>query len=159
MPSAPCACAATSAPYSAASSTAARICSSVNSGAPGLVPSAMTAPVAMTLIRSAPPWSTRRTALRHLVDGVDDADPQLARDDRVDVGRHAGDVAATTGAGDVGAGDLHPRTLDPAGVDRVAQGDVDERAEGADVADGREAGAQRVARVADPDSASCAPLR
>jgi hypothetical protein len=34
--------------YSAASSTAARISASLNSGAPGVVPSVNTAPVAMT---------------------------------------------------------------------------------------------------------------
>ena len=64
MPSAPCAWAATSAPESEASSTAARICSSVSSGAPGTPPGAMTAPVAISFTKSAPPCSTRRTARR-----------------------------------------------------------------------------------------------
>ena len=64
MPSAPCACAATCVPTSAASSTAARISSSLNSGAPGVVPSVSTAPVAMTLMKSAPPLRMRRTRVR-----------------------------------------------------------------------------------------------
>ena len=103
----------------------------------------------MSLIRSAPPWRIRADPLAHLVD---------ASRRRRSAGRgHAAstsgasprDVAAAAGAGDVGAGALHPRARQPAGVDGVAQRDVDERAIGADVADGREAGPQRVARVAD----------
>jgi hypothetical protein len=48
----------TKAPYFAASSTAARISSSLNSATPGFVPGVSTAPVAITLIRSAPPLSS-----------------------------------------------------------------------------------------------------
>ena len=64
----------------------------------------MTAPVAITFTRSAPPCSTRRTALR--TSSTESATPsaQVARHDGVDVGRQAGDVAATAGAGDVRPG-------------------------------------------------------
>ena len=54
MPSAPCAWAATCVPAPSASSTAARSSSSVNSGMPGFVPLVSTAPVASTLMKSAP---------------------------------------------------------------------------------------------------------
>ena len=149
MPSAPCACAATSAPYSAASSTAARICSSVSSGAPGTPPRGhhRTGRDQLDQVGAAVEHPPHGAA--HLVDGVDDPHPQLVRHDGVDVRRQAGDVAAAAGAGDVRAGDPHPRPDHPAGVDRVAQRDVDERAERADVADGGEAGQHGVAGVAD----------
>ena len=56
--------AATCAPRSAATSTAARISSSVNSGMPGLVPRVSTAPVAITLMKFAPPARISRTRRR-----------------------------------------------------------------------------------------------
>jgi hypothetical protein len=60
-------------------------------------------------------------------------------------------VAAAPWRGDVRAGALHPRADDVAPIDRVAQGAVREGAEGAEIADGREAGPDRVAGVADAD--------
>ncbi len=60
MPCVPCAWAATWVPYAAATSTAARISSSDSSGTPGLVPGASTAPVAITLMKSAPPCRIAR---------------------------------------------------------------------------------------------------
>ena len=75
IPSAPWACAATNVPYSAACSTAARICSSVYSETPGLVPRVSTAPVAMILMKSAPPFEQRPHPLAHLVGRVGDAEP------------------------------------------------------------------------------------
>ncbi len=54
MPSVPWAWAATKVPAIPAVSTAAFSSSSVNSGAPGVVPEVSTAPVAITLMKSAP---------------------------------------------------------------------------------------------------------
>ena len=66
------------------------------------------------------------------------------------VGRQATDVAPAATAADEGAGHHHPRTGRPPGVDRVAQGDVDEGPVVADVAHAGEAGVEGVARVAHP---------
>jgi hypothetical protein len=68
----------------------------------------------------------------------------------VGVGREPADVAAASPAADEGARDHHPRTRCPAGVDRVAERDVDERPVAADVAHAREAGLQCGACVAHP---------
>ena len=59
---------------------------------------------------------------------VDDAEAQASGGRPMRRGL-AGDLAATAGRGDVGAGALHPRAGRPATVDRVAQRDVDERPE------------------------------
>ena len=64
MPSAPWAWAATWVPWAAASSTAAASSSGDSSGAPGRVPRASTAPVAITLMKSAPPYRIARTRWR-----------------------------------------------------------------------------------------------
>ena len=84
----------------------------------------------------------------NLVDGVRHAEPELARN--LDVGSESGDVAAAGRTRDIGTGTGHPGADTGARLDRVAQRDVDERAERAHVADRREAGEQRVARVRDP---------
>ena len=64
------------------------------------------------------------------------------------VGRQTTDVAPAATAPDEGAGHHHPRTRRPACVDRVTQGDVDERPVVADVAHAGEPGTQRRACVA-----------
>ncbi len=64
MPAEPCACAAVSRPDFLASSTPARISSSVSCGEPGSTPGVITPPVAMSLMTSAPALSCSRTALR-----------------------------------------------------------------------------------------------
>ena len=69
---------------------------------------------------------------------------------QLDVGGQAGDGPAAPGDGDVRAGHRHPRADHGAVADRVAQGHVDERPEGADVAHGREPGHHGGPRVADP---------
>jgi hypothetical protein len=73
MPSLPWAWAATKAPWAAASSTAAASSSGDSSGAPGRVPRASTAPVAITLMKSAPPYRIART--RCLTSAGEDASP------------------------------------------------------------------------------------
>ena len=95
----------------------------------------------------------------YVVEGVHDTDPQLGGHQRFGVGSEPADVAAATGAADVGTGHHHPRSGRPAGLDRVAERDVDEGAVGADVAHAGEAGEQGVAGVADPVIASWAPVR
>src|SRR5439155_21669515 len=77
-------------------------------------------------------------------------EPELPGEHRIDVRREPGEIAAATRAGHVGAGAQHPRALDPPRLYRVAQGNVDERAEGSDVADRREPGEQRVTGVLYP---------
>ena len=64
MPVEPCACAAVRRPAFVASSTAARISSSVSCGEPGSTPGVITPPVAMSLMTSTPALSCSRTALR-----------------------------------------------------------------------------------------------
>ena len=59
------------------------------------------------------------------------------------IGRDAGHAACATGDRDVGAGNIHAWTEDVAAGNCVAQGDVVERAVGAEIANGREAGHQR----------------
>jgi hypothetical protein len=86
----------------------------------------------------------------HLIDPARHAEPQLPRDDRIDIGRQPGEVAAPARARHVGARAQHPGAIDPPRLDRISQRDIDERAERSDVADGRETGEQRVARVLDP---------
>ena len=113
--------------------------------APGSVPAVSTAPVAITLMKSAPWSSSSFTCWRTSRLVVGDAAAEL-------VGHHRalgqpGDFAAAAGDGDVGAGDEHARPGHVAGVDRVAQGDVGEAAVDADVAHGGEAGAHGVAGI------------
>ena len=148
MPSVPWACAATYAPFAAASSTAARTSGSASSTAPESVPRVRTAPVTMHLMTLAPPATRARTFVADLVGVADDPEAQRVRQPHRR--RLAGHLATAAGARDVGAGALHPRARRPAGLDGVAQRDVDERPERPDVAHGREPGAQRVPRVADP---------
>ena len=129
----------------AASSTAARISASLYSDSPGSVPAVSTAPVAITLMKSAPPSSRSLHLLPHLALGVGDAAAEL-------VGHHRalgqpGDLAAAAGDGDVGAGHEHARPGHVAGVDRIAQGDIGEAAIDADIAHGGEAGAHGIAGV------------
>ena len=57
----------------------------------------------------------------HLVHARGDAEPQLVRDDRVDVRRQAGEVAAAAGTGHVRSRAQHPGAGDPPGVDRLTQ--------------------------------------
>ncbi len=83
----------------------------------------------------------------HLVDARRHAETQVARHDAVDVDREAGEVAATAGTGDVGTGASHARAEHVAGIDRLPERDVDERAERADVAHGGEPGARIVRRA------------
>ncbi len=64
MPSAPIACAAVRIPWLCASSTPARISSSVNWAMAGTEPLVSTPPVAMNLMQSAPSLRCSRTALR-----------------------------------------------------------------------------------------------
>src|SRR6266508_3066170 len=146
MPSAPCACAATNVPYSAASSTAARISSSLNSGAPGAVPRVSTAPVAMTLMKSAPRWRISRTTRR--ISSTEFATPNRSSRGTSRSGATGGMSPPPLEIGDERSGALHPRPDDIARVDRVAEGDVDEGPEGPDVADGGEPGHHGVACVA-----------
>ncbi len=84
----------------------------------------------------------------YLVGRARDAEAQVPRDRVVDVRREAGDVAAALRTREVGAGAGHPRALHPARLDPVAQRNVDERSERADVTNGGEPGPQRVAGVA-----------
>ena len=91
-----------------------------------------TAPVPMHLMRSAPPISSRRTRSRTSAGERDDAEAEVLG--QPDVVGEADDVAAAPRRGDERAGALHPRALDVARVDRVAQREVDERAERPEVA-------------------------
>ena len=78
----------------------------------------------------------------------DDAGAHLRRDvDPV----QAGHLAAPARSRHVRAGGLHPRPVDEAVVDCVAELEIEERAERPDVAHGREPGAQGDRRVAHPD--------
>ena len=78
-----------------------------------------------------------------------DADPRVRRAGGAD--RQARELAAALGCRDVRARRLHPWTDDPAGVDSVAQGAVEEGPKGADVADGGEACPEGCGRVAGTD--------
>ena len=147
-PSAPCACAATCVPLASASSTAARISSSVSSGSPGFVPDVRTAPVAITLMKSAPASKIRRTFARTWSGPVET--PTRSSLGTGTSGGETGDVAAAAGAGHVRAGAHHPGPGDPAVLDRLAEREVDERVERPHVADGGEAAEQRGARVRHP---------
>ena len=105
-----------------------------------------TAPVPMHLMRSAPPISSRRTRSRTSAGRRDDAEPEVVR--QPDVVGQPDDVAAAPRRRDERARALHPRPLELAARDRVPQRDVDERAERADVAGGREARLDRDPGVA-----------
>ena len=70
----------------------------MNSGAPGFVPLVKTAPVASTLMKSAPLREDPPDVGAHLVRTDRHAEPQLGRNHRVDVDRQAGDVARPAGA-------------------------------------------------------------
>ena len=102
----------------------------------------------MHLMTSAPPATSARTRSRTSLGISDDPEPEADRE--VHRRRLAGDLAAAARAGDVRTGALHPRARRPAGVDGVAERHVDERPERPEVADAREPGLQRVARIADP---------
>ena len=101
--------------------------------------------------------------LAHLVDAVGDA---LLDGERQDAGaerlEHRGvEVAAGRRDGVPGRDDA--RAVDPAEVDRLLEGDVEQQAAGlheqAEVADGREAGPQGAAGVGDARAASSPPGR
>ena len=147
MPSAPWAWAATKVPRFAASSTAARIsCFGV-----------------LRLRRRRP--GGEHGARRDHLDEVGAAREQLAhalahfrlvvRDAAAhfvgygDAFRQAGDFAAAIRDRDVGARDVHARSLDLACVDRVSKRDVDKGAVGAEVAHCRESRVERRARMRD----------
>ena len=128
-------------PAPRASSTAASTSGSASSMTPGSVPRVRTAPVTMSLMtvgaarrRARGPSSRTSSAQR--------TTPKRSSVGEAESRCQPGHVAAATRARDEGAGALHPRARRPARVDRVAQGDVDERPERADVADRGEPGAQ-----------------
>ena len=71
----------------------------------------------------------------------DDAETKVIRHD--EVARQPGHLATATRCRDIRPGALHPRPRNPADVDRPAEGNIDERPERADIADGRETGSKR----------------
>ena len=83
-----------------------------------------------------------------VVRGPDDADPHLGRDVHA---RQAGHFAAAARGRHIGPGRLHPRPIQQARVDPVAELEVEERPVRADVADARDAGPQRPPGVPDAD--------
>ena len=105
-----------------ASSHAACIISGVSSSAPGSLPIASTAPVAISLMKSAPPPMIALHPRPRLVRRPRLADAEFRADDGSGLG--AGHRPATAGNGDIAAGHEHPRPFDLAGRDRVAQRDV-----------------------------------
>jgi hypothetical protein len=123
----------------AASSTAARISASVNSGAPG------TGRDDLDDVGAA--VEDEPNALAHLVRRVRHPEAELAREH--DVARDAGDLTAPARDGDIRAGNGHARADRRAIVDGVAKGHVHECAVGADVPHGGESGQQGRARISD----------
>ena len=123
------------------------------SDTPGLVPRVSTAPVAMTLMKSAPPLSSARTRSRTW--SAELATPKRKAGRQGDVRGGADQLAAAGRDGDVGAGHLHPRADHRAVVDRVPQGRVHEGAVGPHVAHRGEAREQR--RPGVPDAAKTPP--
>ena len=120
-----------------ASSTAARISSSVSSGSAGFGPGREDRARRDHLDEVGAGVEDPPDVRAHLVGPGGDAHPQLAR--HGDVGRQPGDVAAPARAGHVRAGAHHPGPGDPAVLDRLAEREVDERVERPHVADGGEA--------------------
>ena len=87
--------------------------------------------------------------LAHLVRRSDDTEPEVLG--QRDVPSQSDDIPAAPWRGDEGACAAHPRPDDVAPVDRVAQGAVGERPERPEVADGREAGLDRLPSMTDAD--------
>ena len=98
-------------------------------------------------MRSAPPASSSRTRWRTSASLF--ATPRRISSGTIDALRQARDFAAAVRDRDVGARDVHARSLDLACVDRVPKRDVDEGAVGAEVAHRREARVERRARMRD----------
>jgi len=149
MPSAPCAWAATSAPDRAASSTAARICSSLGElGGAGHASRCHDG-------AGSDQFHQVRAAVQHpaygppdVINTIGHAHPELIRHDCIDVGGQAGHVASAAGTGHIRACDPHPGACHPALVDRIAQRHIDEGAQCAHITHRGEASQQGVPRVA-----------
>ena len=120
---------------------------SVYSETPGLVPRVRTAPVAMILMKSAPPLSSARTRSR--TSSAELATPKRNSAGTVTSPRGTDHLAASGGDRDVRARHRHPRADHGAGVDRVAQRRVHERPIGPDVPHRGEPGQQGRPRVLD----------
>ena len=122
-----------------------------------MVPAVRTAPVAMTLMNSAPLAKICRTVARTW-------STPLTTPNRRSLGNAAststaspGDVATPAGAGDVAPSALHPRPFDPSPVDGVPQSDVSKCPERTDIADSCEPGPEHFAGVFDADQCFLRP--
>jgi hypothetical protein len=132
----------------AASSTAAASSSGDSSGGAGPGPGGEHGPGGDHLDEVGPAVQDRPHPLADLGRGAGLPEPEVPG--QLDVGGQAGDGPAAPGDGHVRPGHRHAGPGHGAVADGVAQGHVDERPEGADVADGGEPGQHGGAGVGDP---------